>query len=148
MEFFKIITVLCLFATQLQANPLPTPQALSLSLEDLGHDLDKVLNVQKEDQTFKAVGKKIGETIDDFIDHPVEEFEEKTKAMNQKINEFVEKVLGEDQTLKDVAEEIEETINEEMEEVDEKTKDFFQKVYNFGKNAYNKIKNGLVNLFG
>ena len=146
MEFFKTIAILCFFATPFQANPLPTPQALTF--EDLGHEFDNVLHIRKEDQTFKKVGKEIGETLDDFIDHPIEEFEKGIQVMNQKTNEFVEKVLGEDQTLQEVGEEIGKNIAEEMEEVDEETKDFFQRVYDFGKNAYNKIKNGLVSLFG
>ena len=60
MEFFKIIAIFCLFATPFQANPLPTPQALTF--EDLGHEFDNVLHIHKEDQTFKKVGKEIGET--------------------------------------------------------------------------------------
>ena len=146
MEFFKIIAIFCLFATPFQANPLPTPQALTF--EDLGHEFDNVLHIHKEDQTFKKVGKEIGETIDDFMDHPIEEFEKGIQVMNQETNEFVEKVMGEDQTLQEVGEEIGKTIAEEMDEVDEETKAFFQTVYDFGKNVYNKVKCGLINLFG
>ena len=146
MEFFKIIAIFYFFATPLQARTLPTPQALTF--EDLGHQFDNVLHIQKEDQTFKKVGKEIGETIDDFIDHPIDEFEKGIQVMNQKTNEFVEKVMGEDQTLQEIGEEIGKNIAEEMEEVDEETKDFFQRVYDFGKNAYNKIKNGIANFFG
>ena len=125
MEIFRIIAILCLFATQLQANPLPTPQALTF--EDLGNEFDKVLKIQKEDQTFKDGLKVIGETIDDMIDHPIETL---------------------DQTFKEVADKIEETLDDPIEKVDEVTKDFFQTVYDFAENAYNKIKNGLVSLFG
>ena len=85
MEIFRIIAILCLFATQLQANPLPTPQALTF--EDLGTEFDTVLKIQKEDQTFKDGLRVIRETIyeDDYI---IEEDEDIIEEVHEATEDF------------------------------------------------------------
>ena len=96
MDLIKIVALLCLSVIRLQgvlANPLPDPEALTF--EDLGNGIDKALHIQKEDQPFKEAGKKIGEVIDDFVDHPAEEIEKfekevevEVKSLGQKIADF------------------------------------------------------------
>ena len=91
MEIFMIITILCFFATQLQANPLPTPQALTF--EDLGTEFDKVLKIQKEDQTFKDGLRVIRETINECTncsDDSVEEVYEATEDFFHIVGHFTE----------------------------------------------------------